>query len=518
MGGINAVASGANMPVSDCTALYNLRAAERGLRTRPGWREWVTGLTGSADNLVRTIVPFTGSAKNGTNNRMFATTSTGIWDVSSSTDAPTEVFTFASSTGEAGVGVFHAVTTTAGHFLFYADEVNGLHLYSEASDTWSAVAMGVGVGQISGVDPADVVFVTVFKKRVWLVVRDSAIAYYLDAGAIAGAATAFNFGPEFKAGGPLIGLWHWTYDGGSGLDDALVGISGGGDVAIYKGTDPDDANAFGLDGVWQFGAMPAGRRLASEMGGEMLVTTRTGIVPLSKLVVGAQLDTQQYSTFKIGPLFNQLMLTRATQSGWSMRLHPEDGTLVVTVPEGVGQPTSQLVMSLSNRSWSMDRDVPIYSCEAWGGKMYFGTVDGRVCVNDGDVDGVTLDDPDAYTSIQYALLSAFSDLGLPVQKQVQAIRVSILSDGGSPSYDVGARYGLDFSELPTVTQTPGSNPNAWDVALWDSAVWAGEYSPTEEVRGAVGMGTDVAIILRGASTSRTVVVGFKVAYTAGGFL
>jgi hypothetical protein len=518
IGGLNTISAGTAMPASDCVQLYNLVAAEYGLRSRLGSREWCTGLTGAGDNQVRTIVPFTGSAKNGSKDKLFAVTSTGIWDVSSSTSTPTQVLTFATQSGDAGQGISHVVVTAGGHFLLYCDEENGLHVYTESTNTWAAVTMGIGAGQISGVDPAKLVFVNVFKSNVWFVERDSARAWYLDAGAIYGTAHRFDLATKFRAGGTLLGLWNWTLDGGAGIDDSLVAISGGGDVVIYQGTDPSSASAFGLKGVWYApGGVPYGRRIASDIGGDVLILTRVGALPLSRLVAGGSDDRSQYATAKIGPLFNQLMMTRATLRGWSVRMHPEDNALILTVPEADGQPTTQLAMAMSNRSWSRYRDLPILSSEVWGGKLYFGTVDGRVCINDGYVDGITLADPNTYTPVQYAMLGAFQNLGNGRMKRVQMIRPTILSESFSPSYQARAKYRFDLTELAPVSV--GTNGRgSWDTAVFDTDVWAGEYQATQAASGASGMGVDVAIALRGTATSRTVVVGFDVMFDQGGML
>jgi hypothetical protein len=512
VGGLDAVTPISAMPATHAVLAYNLIASEYGLRCRLGSREWCTGLTGSGVNEVRSVLPFTGTTT--AKNRLFACTNTGIWDVSSSDTSPTQVLTFAASTGDAGYGVCTVFVTSAGHFLLYADEVNGLHYYTESSDTWAAVAMGGGATQISGVDPANIRFVTAWKNKVLLVEKDSTKAWYLASGTIYGAATSFNLAQRFRAGGTLRGLWSWTYDGGAGIDDALVALSDGGDVAVYLGTD-FVAGSIALKGVWYVGAPPAGRKVATNFGGDLLLLSRTGIVPLSKLVLGGDMDRSQYVTAKVANLFNAAMLSKASYKQWSMVLHPEDNALMVTVPTSDTTATEQLVMSLTTRSWTRYRDLGVFSAESWGGKLYYGTVDGKVCINDGYVDGVTLADPNSYSPVYWSGLQAFSNLGNGLNKQVQSLRPVLLCESTAPSFAVAARYDYNLTEAGQPSAASDSAA-LWDSAAWDSALWGGEYAPTQQLRGATGMGRSVAVAIRGTAIARTVWVGTDILFTQGG--
>jgi hypothetical protein len=517
-GGLNRVDAAASMPPTDCVLAYNVIAGADGLITRPGSREWVTGLTGAANNQVRTVIAFAGSAANGANDRLFVATSSGIWDVSTSTTSPSQAIAFPSSAGKAGRGVGIVMVTLAGHFLVYADEENGLYLYTESSGTWTKYAMGLDAGQIAGVDPANICFVTVFKGRLWLVERDTARAWYLDTGAIAGTAHQFNFGLEFRAGGPLVCLANWTIDGGSGVDDRLVAISGGGDVAIYQGIDPTSAALFGLVGVWYAGSLVAGRRIVTNYGGDVAILTKVGMLPLSKLVAGdPEAQRSQYATAKVGPLWAALAATAAGLDGWSMVLHPEENALMVTVPTTDGAATEQFVMSLWNRSWYRYRALPIFSAESWGGKLYFGTIDGRVLVHDGEVDGVTLADPNSSTPVDYSLITSFQGGNDARQKRVTLIRPTLLSRTTSPSYTAEARYRYDMTEVaPQSAGTGGAG--TFGTAVWDSATWGSDSQASQAASGATGMGVEFAVAIRGAATTRTTFVGADVLFDVGGIL
>jgi hypothetical protein len=515
MGSINTIAPGGLMSPEDCIYRYNMIPAEYGLRVRLGSREWVTGLDGE----VRTLLPFTGSYSSV--NRLFAVTESGIWDVSSSTTSPTQLVTFATQDETSGHGVFTVMVTAAGHFLLYCDEANGYHVYTETSDTWAKIAMGSGGTEVAGVDPASLVFVTVWKHRVWFVEKNRGKGWYLPTNAIYGTATAYNFGAHFRAGGDLRGLWSLTRDGGGGIDDALVAISGGGDVLVYEGTDPASADTFGLKGVFFVGGVPQGRRIASDFGGDLLVMSTTGLLPLSQLLLGNAAVSAQYATAKIANLWNKLMLSTANLRGWSMALHPLDATLLVLVPVSDGLPTRQLAMSLSSpaKGWSEYRDLNMGTAAvAYAGTLYFGTPDGTVKIMDGYVDGVTLADPNAYSAIQWSLLTAYQNLGTPNQKRLMDVRTTFICEGAPPPYAIEARYRWDVSEIGTSPSDATAPVTAlWDTAVWDDANWAPEYSSSQGIRGLTGMGSEVALAVRGTAAARTILVGHDVRFVIGGF-
>lgn len=513
VGGLNTAAAGLALPPGDCPHVRNLLAAENGLRSRFGSREWVVGLTGDGDNEGRTLIPVHGSGTT----KLYEATSLGLWDVSASTDAPTLEVAFPTTGGLAGWGVWTTMVSAGGHYAFYADEANGLYRYSEVGGSWTKVVFGSGVGEIAGVDPATVAFVRVFAGSLWLVPHDSASAWYLPAGAVAGTASEFPMGVKLPHGGTLIGLWDWTYDGGSGMDDALVAIASGGDVLVYQGTDPNDASTFGLKGVWYMGPPPAGRRIASPYGGDLLLITRQGVVPMSRLVVGIPDARAESLTFKVSNLLNSLMLQRGDYRGWQIVQHPEDNALMLIVPKGTGTAYLQLVQSPASKGWFLWDGLTMVNAEVHDGTLYFGDTSGRVLRNTGFVDEILLNDTSAYTPIDWSLVTAASEFGAPLQKQIGIIRPVVLSDSTFPAVEVEARYGY-LQNLPASPALVLGGANTWGTGIWNTAVWGGAEAPQQPVRGATGMGTAVSLAIRGTAIDKTVLVAIDVSWTMGGML
>lgn len=500
VGGINAAVPLAAMQPAFCLAATNLVATGQGLRVRSGYSEFASGLAG--DGGVRTVIPFEGASTS----NLFAVTSDGIYDVTSGGAGPwTPDASFADTTGAAGWGVWTNFVSDAGpHYAFYADEVNGLFRVQE-SGTWAPVT------DITGVDETDLVFVGQHQGRIWLVERDTATAWYLNAGAIAGPAQAFNFGNKFRHGGTLIGVYTWTVDGGDGVDDLLVAISSGGDVMVYQGTDPTSAATWALVGQYYVGALPAGRRVAQNEGGDLYILSQYGVIPLTRLLQGSlvQQDSSQLSR-NISPLIADAMALTRTTRGWEMRNVPSENVFLVARPAIEGFPDLQFVLSTRTDGWTDFNDIPYQTGDTWEGKFYIGDAEGNVWLLGGNTD-----DGEA---ISFSLLSSFQEYGEVGQfHRVQFIRPVFRSDG-APTYSLEARYDYRVSPVTAPAATPVVSGPLWDVALWDVAVWDTTGAVVQSVVGAAGLGRAMAVAMTGSSANETLFIRADIMFDTGSVL
>lgn len=504
--GVNLVDTASDLPAGDCLVCENMLRGQYGLRTRSGYREWVTNI----GEEIRTILPFQGAT--GATDKLFACTQSGIWDVTASSAAPSQVYVFPTADADSGYGVGKGfVNLAGGHYLLYADQANGYIVYD--GSTWTKIAAGVGPTDISGVDPATFVHVGLWKNRAWFTQEDTSVAWYTGTAALYGTVTAFDFGPQFRHGGNLVGIWNLSIDGGFGIDDYLVAMSSSGDLVIYEGTDPDVPGFFSQVGAWYVGQVPAGNRWMTDFGGDILVLSTLGVIPVSRIKSGAITQTEDaYASRKISPALSEQLTSLATTRGWEIRIHPEDKTLVVVVPDD----DTQWLMSLHANSWSKSTGVPMATCAEWKGKMYFGSAGGTVYINDGDVDGLNRTGTNTPTAIQWSLLTAFSDIGTASNKRVKQIRPRFITDGAVPQYTVQANYDFDQTLPTSISYVTPTGAGLWDSAIWNSSTWGSGVGTAGEWRGAAGMGTYAAIAMTGASKSRTTLTTFEVFYDVGG--
>jgi hypothetical protein len=511
VGGVNALDPLIAIPPQDCFYTFNLMPSEYGLRLRKGYQEWATGV-GTSNTEVRSIIPFEGL--NPANNKLFAATADGIYDVTTQgTTAPTEVVTFASQAGNAGYTNWTEMTIDTGEQkLFVADDENGLFMYDETTDTWSVPAF------TGGISSADVCFVTLHKQRLWVIERGTGDAYYGPVDSIAGTFTKFTFGSKFKYGGELLLLTTWTLDGGNGLDDYLVGISRGGDVLTYQGSDPSQPD-WNLTGSFFVGQMPASRKSTKAYAGQLYILSTFGITSLQDLVQGVDpSDMGKSQSAKINRILRGQVIAQKDSPGWELTIHPADGFMQVIQPWEFANNAIQYNQNLLTKAWGYWNSVPMKCAETWQAEYYMGGTDGRVYQYFGSRDEVTIAGSTG-VSIPFSILTSFQAVGdHATWKQNGLIRV-VGVVGGDVVYNMKSIY--DYNVIAEANPPSGGIsivPALWDAAIWDSGVWDGELTGNYKTEGGQGIGRTLAVAMKGESQSRITIVGWDLTVTGGGFL
>ena len=443
MGGINTRDNLSRGDLDYCMYTYNLQPSEYGCKMRQGFREFANNIAGL--NGVQTLITHA-TRLTTSEDKLFAVTSEGIYDISAGGDftgilpgdQPAGI-AFTDTSIQAGYGSFTQYTNDNNDtVLLYADSRNGLLEYTEATETWVYLTDTDIVGPVV----ANIRFVMAFKQRLWMIEENSADAWYLPVAAKKGTATRFSFGPKFLHGGEMVGLWNWTIDAGVGIDDYLVAVSRAGDVAVYQGYDPDNAETFENRGLYYIGKIPAGHRIASEYGGNLNLLSAFGIVSMQDLISGVDSATVKDNSlvFKVAPIVRGRMKRTIDQPGWEVSFEPSAGVLILNFPTaadllpGLSGRAIQLVMNITTGAWGFWRDMPMFTNTAWDGDLYFaappalgGDGSGIVQVQDADLDGVLLDGSGGVPKA-FSILSAFSQLEeLGVHKIVQFIRPQFLA-------------------------------------------------------------------------------------------
>lgn len=509
--GINAVDGLIAMSPEEAIFMNNMSPSQYGTRVRTGYREWVTAVAGDGN---RTLIPYIGSLEDASADRLFVASSDAIYDISSSGTAPAPLIAFASISATSGFGIWTSYTTVGGHFALYCDEANGYYRYPEGGP-WVRTTGA----EVTGVNPNNLVHVTIFKERAWFVERNSSRAWYLPVGSVIGAATVFDFGNKFKKGGTLQALFNWTVDGGEGVDDYLVAVSSAGDVIVYKGIDPGTAATFNQHGAWFIGPPPVGRRIGGRLGGELYLLSSYGLLPMSALMAGqVVIDTQTFLSRKITPLVNLEMVASREVRGWEVKLFSKDNALIISTPKRDAFPFTQFAQSTNNEGWSVWRDIPYLNGEEWHGDFYVAAEDTNVYILEGNLDAVTLDESSS-TLINWSVLQSFQDYNEPGKyHRGQYIRPVFIADQ-APSYVIEVRYDYNLSDVFGAAVPGGAVSGAvWDVALWDISLWAGDFVVVDQPQGAQGIGRAMAVGINGSSGAETILIRYDLMFDTGGML
>lgn len=458
--GIDSTTSLAKMDPETCVYTYNLLAEDFGCEVRDGYIEWANGWAGGS---ARTIIPFTGNVP--ADDKLYVASLDGIYDVTEEGDtAPLRVLEWPDKSNSAGIcSYINYANDNSDRFILLCDEQNGYYIYTQTTDTWAQ-------GTITGPGPPseDYVYITIWKTRVWLIERDSANAWYLPPGDLAGTAVPFAWGRQFRFGGQLRSIHNWTLDGGAGMDDYLVGISSAGDIIVYQGTDPASQNDFSLVGSWYIGALPAGRRIATEFSGELYIVSVYGLVAMSQILNGAGPENPTtYLTKRIAPYIRGVLDDTITQFGWHIHIHPKQSLLFINSPARPGRETLAFTAYLGTDAWSMVRGLDKADTANWRGEVFWAdATTNKIHRQAGYVDGVYLDpsidgDPQA---IEWDMLTAYMDLGNDVAyKRTQYIRPMFVANG-VPGFNVEARYDFDLTEISGSPVLSSESAGLWSNA------------------------------------------------------
>jgi len=509
LGGLNDIDPLANMGEEFCIQLINWIPGNAALQARQGYREWVTNLDGP----VRTIMPYYDMSGDYS---LFATTDTSLYDVTLSGDTPTFVI-------NVNQGNFKHITfgNVANQYLI---AVNGAADQSLLYDgtTWrvfTEVDPPVNPGEIKGVNPDLFSHVTSFKRRLWFVEADSMTAWYLPIDATGGEAKPFYLTSVFKKGGKLLYMIDWSVDGGDGLDNKLVFVSNLGEIAVYVGDNPDDADNWRVQAVF-FASAPIGDRSFVEFGGDVYITTVLGVLSLTKILMGAMSQSPDNIalTKRINRTLNRLILSKDYVANWELKNLPTLQAIVLIIPPVGEKPAIQFVMNSSTGAWTR-LDIPVNTGCLARGDFYFGTVDGKVMLHGGGnyLDGVKLDGSDGKPVI-CSLFSAYSYMGDPTSlKHWKLIRPIFQSDQ-PPSYLVKLNVDYDTAALSGNPQPPGAEQTdpIWDVAIWDQAFWSSSFTVYRPWIGVSAMGFACALLMKAATNDATTLVAIEYVYEPGG--
>jgi hypothetical protein len=333
---------------------------------------------------------------------------------------------------------------------------------------------------ITGLNSNTFATVNLFKERLYFVEKNSLSFWYLGVDSINGAVTEFPLGGIFKKGGYLQAMGTWTIDAGYGVDDLAVFATSNGEVAVYKGSDPSDADDWALVGIWNIGQTFT-RKCMFKFGGDILILTEDGLVPLSAGLQSTRLDPRVNITDKIFYAISQAADQYSTNFGWQINYFAKVNMLIVNIPVTGG--SEQYVMHNITKSWGRFTNINANCWELSGDDIYFG--------GNGFVGKFYDTFADAGTNIRAFVQQAYSYFeSRGQQKRFTMVRPILQTDNGLPTVLCGLSTDFDTVDLtsqisfnPSILQT-----GEWDNDTWDNANWGGGLTTTKIWQGVTGLG------------------------------
>ena len=551
IGGWNNRDSLAEMPPLDAVELVNFWPTPTDVQLRKGWTKYSTGITGQVD----TIINF--PTNNSEGYKLFAFAGTQIYDATSSTATvvftgltnakwqyvnmttaggnfviacngvdPTLIYdgtawAFMATTQTAvtissitHTGTTANVTTATAHGLVTGNRIslsggvptdyNGTYVITKTGTNTFTYVMATTpasnattvptytITGITGINSNTFVNINLFKNRLYFCVNNSLSFWYLDVEEISGPATEFPLGAIFRNGGYLQAMGTWTLDAGYGVDDFAVYVTSMGEIAVYQGFDPSDPNNWAMKGLWQMG-QTFSRRCFFKWGGDLLLLTQDGLVPLTSALQSDRLDPRINLTDKIYYAVSLACSVYANNFGWQINYLAEANMLILSIPTSNGM--EQYVMNTINKSWARFTGIQAYCFTVSGDQvMHFG--------GNGYVGIFFNGYSDNNTNIVATAQQAYNYFDSRGQlKRFTLVRPIFQTDNGLPTVLCG--ISTDFDTVPLTNQlafNPSiANTGIWDSAKWDQKNWGGGLVTTKYWQGVTGTGFSASINLNVAS-------------------
>ena len=470
---------------------------------RHGYKEFAINL----GNPVMTLMSYRATAH--PDDKLFAATASGeIFDVTTGGD------TFEAMTTIGSDGILSAInsTTQDKSYLCVVSPAGGYWTY-EPNEGWAKQDLtGDGAGKS---------FSSIFKwkDRIWLIEDGTTKAYYLGIGAIKGDATVFDFAPILRRGGHLAYGTTWTFDAGYDISDYFVLVTTQGEVIVYEGTNPSEASTFQLKGVWNVGAVPEGSRSHTHFGGELMLMSSLGVVPMSALVNGKVANEYDVASSKIQPILENVFSQYKRQFGWAMTTIYDQAFLLLKTPQTNTGSHVYYIMSTQTGAWATLTNMPMSCVVVVDEKIYFGTSDGKVCLGfEGDSDGATLEGQQG-APIVGRYLGGYQDFGKAgMHKKFTLCRPFFVSKGQpSVRLKIATQYSASFPSVQA-SQEPTSKKAFFGEDKWNLCRWSGGVNTYTHLAGVNGMGFYGALVMSFTGKAQTQFTSATLMYQPGGVL
>ncbi|NDG05505.1 MAG: hypothetical protein EB121_09220 [Alphaproteobacteria bacterium] len=220
--------------------------------------------------------------------------------------------------------------------------------------------------------------------------------------------------------------------------------------------------------------MPRHGRYFTPFGGDVMIVSELGLVPMSRLISGQYTQDQQVGpASKIQSVFAPLVRQLINEKYWDVFVVPGSEVLVIKLPAQAGT-YQQFAMNVITGAWCDFVGIPMRSAAVISGQLYFGTTDGLTCKGlFGDRDGVDSSGAGG-NYVEGEVQTSFQNFGTPAQLKKFGMVRPVFIATAAPSVKLIVNTQFQFNSVGGSPFFAGSNNAIWNTSLWNYAVWVGQ--------------------------------------------
>jgi len=446
--------------------LDNWRPTMKGLAIRAGCVNWATlPETTPVISMFQYI--------SGINNQfMFAGNATKLYNVT--TASPVAV-----KTGQAsGNYVASQLANQSGDHMLVCNEAGDfvLHFDGAAWTTFNASQINADPAIVpppSCLNGHNLTYVWKYRGRYFFIEGGSMNAWYLPANAFQGRILQIPLAGAATKGGKLLCGFTWSIDAGDGIDDKCVFMTDQGELLIFTGSDPSVAANWRQEGRYAT-SVPLGMNCHTPIGGDVLIATVDGIIPISASITK---DTSQLElasiTRAIKPMWRAEVNAKRDKP-WTMAKWDEYGAMFVSWPGGIPGAYTMGVVNIATGAWSRYTGWDAMCFGRLRADLFFGTQDGRIV----QADRNGTDNAVPYVCIMVGGWEMFSSQSATiVWRQARASFTARTGEPFQPQLSATTDYVITLPPAPSAAPDPGPL-DVWDQGKWGPTPgWTPPWTP-----------------------------------------
>src|SRR6187399_1583661 len=399
----------------------------------------------------------------GNQQRMFAAQPTKLFDVTTATPV------LVKSGLTSGNWVASQLANLAGYWLLAVNETGDGVMRFDGT-TWTTYTTELTGGPVPGTAKG-LSYVCKYRNRFYFIETKSMNLWYLPIDSHQGALTKIPMSGAASLGGYLLFLANWSIDAGDGIDDKLVAVTSEGEALIFTGNNPADPATWRQEGRYFIGK-PLGMNAHTQVGGDVLVLTVEGIVPLSQSITksAGEMELAMLSR-AIKRMWREEVASKRVFP-WTIRRWDEYGGIFVTFPGGSEGNRYCLCMNAVTGAFARAVGWDALCFLHMRSDMFFGTQDGIIM----QMDRSGYDDGN-HRKIPYVctLIGGWETFQARTQAVIWHQARAVFSSGNAEPFQPALDSTTDY--VIVVPPPPPVGPDPGVVDVWDQGLWGPDMGP-----------------------------------------